>query len=373
VRNFPKAFYGMTLVLSLLVQSRVAADTVYVWSDDFNGTLRSFDTNGFVFVYSTGNSLNGWNGPTGLALDSVGNLYAGCPGQSIVYRFNPYGALEQSSYPNDSVSGLAFDFSGRLFETVPNYIALSATDYQSGFGYITGGRVRYTTSNLSYPVCLAFDDADNIYVANGGSDPSIEKFAHDFTDLGAFASGTNLATGLNNPWGIAFDTASNLYVANSGNNKILKIKPDGTKFVYATSTSGLNAPRGLAFDSMGNLYAANSGSGNILKFSTNGSVSVFASSLTSPTSIAIYPGLKVWSATPLKLNNPTLLSDGSFQFTFIASAGLNFSVLETTNLSQTLTNWTTVGPVAETSPGSYQFTNAQATNRRQCFYRIRSQ
>ena len=358
---------------NLLAQATVLADTVCVWSDDASGTLRSFETNGFSFVYSTGSTLNGWNGATGLALDNAGYLYAGCPGQSTVYRFSSSGFLEQSSYPNDSVSGLAFDFFGKLYETVPNYVELTATDFSSG-RYFTGPPwIRWTSAHLNFPICLAFDSTNNVYVSNLNGN-TIEKFAYDFSYLGAFASGTNGSTGIRNPWGIAFDASGNLFVANSGNNRILKVTPNGSRSVFATAAgSGLNAPHGLAFDSAGNLLVANYGSGNILKYDTNGVVSTFASGLTAPVSIVCFPGLNTWSATSLKLNPLTRMTNGFPRFSFIASAGLNFSVLTTTNLSALSSVWKNIGNAAELTAGAYEFVDTTATNSSQRFYRIRSQ
>jgi len=368
MKDYRKGLFQVMFVMILLVTGKIWADTVYVWSDDANGTIRSIGTNGTVSVYATSNTLSGWNGPTGLVLDNIGDLYAGCPGESEIIRFTPAGTIAEISYSDDSVSGLAFDSSGKLFATVPNYDALTETAYASDFGYYYGLYQSYTTSNLGCPVCLAFDGSSNIYVSNFGIN-SVERFMHDFTDLGTVASGTNTSTGINNPWGIAFDASGNLYVANSGSDTIVKIRTNGVRFVQANSTAGLNSPRGLAFDSAGNLFVANYYGGNILKLSTNGSWSVFASGLTFPTSLAIYPGLKVWSAAPLKLNNPTVLSGGTLQFSFIGSAGLDFDALATTNLSQT---WSATNPVTEISPGLYEFSDSQATNYPQRFYRVRS-
>ena len=91
------------------------ADSIYLWCDDASGSLRSFDTNGLAFTYSPSYLLTSWVGPTGLALDNVGNLYVGCPSDSGVYRFNTSGVLEESRHFNDSVSGLAFDYFGKLY------------------------------------------------------------------------------------------------------------------------------------------------------------------------------------------------------------------------------------------------------------------
>ena len=226
---------------------------------------------------------------------------------------------------------------------------------------------------------MAFDSAGNFYAANicvpffssyyPNFTNTIERFAPDFSDIGTFA------TNLNQPWGLAFGNGGNLYVANSGTsgslaNTILRILPSGRIFTFANASSGLSSPQGIAFDSAGNLYVANGGNGTIQKFTPGGVGSVFASGLNAPASIAIFPGLNVWSAKAIQLINPALLPGGVFQFGLIENAGLNFNVLSATNMATALTNWTMLGSTTEISPGQYQFIDSQPTNGGQRFYRI---
>ena len=72
------------------------------------------------------------------------------------------------------------------------------------------------------------------------------------------------------------------------------------------------------------------------------------------------------------LTGARVLSGGALQFGFTNTPGVSFSVLATTNLSLPLTNWTMLGGVTEISPGQFQFTDPQATNYPQRFYRVRS-
>jgi sugar lactone lactonase YvrE len=376
-----KNFVQLALVLAVLLLNSInaRADTVYVWSND--GTIQKFATNGVGSLVT--NNLSGWNGPVGLALDNVGNLYVGVPDESYIWRFTPDNTRSLIGYI-DSISGLAFDSTGNLFATIPNYTEILKLDYGQGYGYYFGASTNYSQSHLSYPINLAFDSVGNIYVANNTNanpysflsspspyDNTIEKFSTNFTDLSTFA------TSLNNPSGLAFDSGWNLFVANSGTNgslknTIIKFTTGGVSSTFATASNGLNSPQGLAFDSAGNLYVANSGNGTIEKFTPDGTGSVFASGLNSPTSIAIFPGLKLWSATTIKLANPKTMPSGVFQFDFIDNAGLAFTVLGTTNVSISLTNWTALGGITEVSPGQYQFTDPQATNNPQRFYRVHS-
>jgi len=66
------------------------------------------------------------------------------------------------------------------------------------------------------------------------------------------------------------------------------------------------------------------------------------------------------------------LTNGAFQFAFTNNPGAIFGVLATTNLSQPSSNWTALGGITELSPGQFQFTDAQATNTPQRFYRLRA-
>jgi hypothetical protein len=76
----------------------------------------------------------------------------------------------------------------------------------------------------------------------------------------------------------------------------------------------------------------------------------------------------------LPLLNPTRLGDGSFQFAFANLAGMPFSVRASTNMALPLNVWSNLGPVLETPPGSgqFQFTDPQAANFLQRFYRVKS-
>ncbi|MBE0540341.1 MAG: hypothetical protein IH623_03055 [Verrucomicrobia bacterium] len=123
------------------------------------------------------------------------------------------------------------------------------------------------------------------------------------------------------------------------------------------------------------LYVANSGNGTIQWFTPAelGTVipgTVIVSNLTSPTSIAIYPGLGLWK-TPSALSKPTVLPGSVFQFSFNHMVGTSFSVLASTNPSVSPNAWTELGHVTEIWPGQFQFTDLQATNFSKRLYRVR--
>src|ERR1017187_1647638 len=78
------------------------------------------------------------------------------------------------------------------------------------------------------------------------------------------------------------------------------------------------------------------------------------------------------TVTAIRLTNATSLPSGAFQFTFTNTPDMSFIVYSTTNLSAPFSNWIVLFGPKEVSPGQYQFTDPQATNCSQRFYRIRS-
>jgi hypothetical protein len=78
------------------------------------------------------------------------------------------------------------------------------------------------------------------------------------------------------------------------------------------------------------------------------------------------------SAAPIQISGAEILSDGSFQLSFSNLIGASFHVLASTNIALPASNWPTIGPAVETPPGSgrFQFTDPQATNLTQRYYRV---
>jgi hypothetical protein len=64
---------------------------------------------------------------------------------------------------------------------------------------------------------------------------------------------------------------------------------------------------------------------------------------------------------------------GNFQFSFTNSPGASFTVWATTNLGVPLSEWENVGAPTEISAGQYQFSDPQAAEYSQRFYKVRQQ
>ena len=78
------------------------------------------------------------------------------------------------------------------------------------------------------------------------------------------------------------------------------------------------------------------------------------------------------SPTPILLTHLRKLETGAFQFEFRNTPGLIFSVLSAADLAIPLSDWPTLGSAAENTPGHYHFTDPQAAQDLQRFYRVRS-
>jgi len=76
--------------------------------------------------------------------------------------------------------------------------------------------------------------------------------------------------------------------------------------------------------------------------------------------------------SPIQLTSATLLPDGGFQVLFTNTPNKGFTALFTTDLTLPLSDWTVLGPVTESAPGQYQFTDLQAVDSPNRFYRVSS-
>jgi len=273
-------------LLGLLFSTIMHADTIFVTCPgglfgSNNGKIMSFDSTGNGVVFASG-----LVGPSGIAFDSSGNLYAANSFTETIDKFDSSGSRTVFASGNGltlsgvwNPKGITFDNNGNLY--VANLIVgLTINGIPSeNEGWIekfssNGTDLGVFASGLNYPKGLAFDSGGNLYTADNGS---IKKFDSS-------GNGTVFASGLVDTIGLAFDNSGNLYVADYGCGTIVKFDPSGNEMVFA---SGLNAPKGLAFDSGGNLYAADYGNGTITKFDPSGNGTVFASGLNCPYFITV--------------------------------------------------------------------------------------
>lgn len=111
-------------------------------------------------------------------------------------------------------------------------------------------------SPLIKPVTVIPTLDDQAFILSDMQANSIFRMEYDgtLTLLHDLASTNNL---LNWPDGMAFDQDDNLFVANLGDDKIIKIDPQGNATVFFDDPLLVREPGGIAIDGSGNLFVAN--------------------------------------------------------------------------------------------------------------------
>jgi sugar lactone lactonase YvrE len=187
--------------------------------------------------------------PTGLGVDSAGNVYVADTLNSTIRKIATNGQVS-------TIAGQVMSFS---------------------FVNANG-----TSALFNRPFSVAVDSAGNIYVADKDNSV-IRKITPigDVSTLAGLPGSTGSADGVGSaarfdlPYGVAVDSLGNVYVADTGNSLIRKVAPDGT----TTTVSGITATSyGLAADAANNVYVADSTTRVIYKITPTGTVSVLAGS-----------------------------------------------------------------------------------------------
>jgi Regulator of chromosome condensation (RCC1) repeat/Bacterial Ig-like domain (group 2) len=225
----------------------------------------------------------------GLVFDSAGDLYAAenrnnwgiTPDGPFVSKTTPQGTRTifagQGVFGN--VTALAVDASGSTLYVADGdgYGAALGTLPPYGLNLVWkvdrhGAATRFVTG-INNPTGLAFDSANNLYVASF-NDRAIYKFSPAGAALGAFVTGLPASS-----YGLVFDASGNLYVAgafvaSSNGSQVFKVTPAGQVSVFVNAAP-LTTPSSLVFDTSGNLYVSYYDSLKILQVAPNGSYIVF--------------------------------------------------------------------------------------------------
>jgi uncharacterized protein (TIGR03437 family) len=254
------------------------------------------------------------NGPSGVAVDSAGNLYIAdylnvrirkvsngvittVAGNGTQWFGGDNGPATSAQlwYP----SGVAVDSAGNLyvadtFNHRIRKISNGVITTVAGGGPSLGDNGPATSAQVLYPYGVAADSTGNLYIADTGHN-RIRKVSNGVITTVA-GNGTCCFSGDNGPAngaqvyfpeGVAVDSAGDLYIADNVNNRIRKVSNGVISTVAGTGTEGfsgdngpatsaqLNHPAGVAVDSAGNLYIADT-SNNLIRKVSEGVISTVA-------------------------------------------------------------------------------------------------
>ena len=292
-----------------------------------NGTIRKITPGGVVSTFAgTAGAVGSADGagaaasfhvPSGVATDSVGNIYVADLGNSTIRKVTPGGVVSTlagsprvagiADGPGVAAGfnrprGVATDKAGNVYVADTDnatirritpagvVITFAGTAGMYGSTDTAGG-----TPSFSSPYGLATDSAGNVYVADQDNN-TIRKITPTgvvttLAGSAGVAGSTDTTVGtpsFNQPWGLATDATGNVYVADSINYIIRKITPVGVVTTLAGtagnygSSNGTGAAAsfsnltGITTDSAGNVYVADSGNNTIRKITPAGVVSTFA-------------------------------------------------------------------------------------------------
>jgi sugar lactone lactonase YvrE len=213
-----------------------------------------------------------FDSPEGLALAANGDLYVADAGNEATRRITSDGQVTTPT-PDDEVgpSDLAFDPTGNLYAVEAAYSHVHRTK-PDGTDILFAGDApglkdgRGTDAAFNAPTGVAADGEGGIYVADTGNN----RLRHVTPDR---VVTTLDVTGLSAPSDLVVAPDKTLYVTEAGRHRISKITPEGT---ISTLVDGLKSPRGLAMDRHGNLFVADTGNHRICKVTPDGTLSVLA-------------------------------------------------------------------------------------------------
>ena len=220
--------------------------------------------------------------PSGVAVDSAGNMYIADTNNHRIVKMNSSGTVVaawgskgsgqgQFKYPQ----GVAVAPTGEVFvcDTANNRIQVldSSGTYLRQWGSRGSG-----DSQFDWPLSIAVDGT-NVYVADTGQYRSgdgyghvVKKFLYDGTFVAKWG-GHGSANGLFDcPSGIAVGT-NYVYVVDTWNQRVQYFNKAGTYLGQFTHSS-LRWPTRCCVDSSGYVYVTNTNGDNYLKFSATGTL-----------------------------------------------------------------------------------------------------
>ncbi len=290
------------------------------------------------------------NGPAGVAVDTLGNIYIADSLNQRVRKVTANGiiatvagtgvaadsgdGLPPTSTALDAPQGLFLDTTGALW--IDEYFGERVRRLTSGGTILTmvgsgaagfnGDSRPAISAQLQAPGEAAVDAAGNLYIADSGNN-RIRKVTPSGIISTVAGSGSPGFSGdggqatyaqLNLPRGVAVDNAGNLYIADTNNNCVRMVQPGG---LIATVAGGnvnpLSLPGSVMVGSDQNIYIADTGNHRIVMLTPAGDLSTIAG-----TGAAGFSG-DGGGSLAAQFNNPAALAMDTAGAIYVADSGNN--------------------------------------------------
>ena len=372
-----------------------SAGNLYI-ADTANHRIREVAVGAGNISTVAGNGTAGYSGdngpasaaelhsPVGITFDSAGNLYIADQGNGVIRKVNPSGTItsvagnNEVGYSGDNgpatqatlyaPSGVALDSTGNLYiaDTGNNRIrevntsGIITTIAGNGTAGYSGDNGPATGASLNQPSAVIAGSSGVLYVADTANHVirqvsaagTITTIAGNGTAAYTGDGGPATSASLHAPGGVAVDGSGNLYIADSGNNAIRLVPPGGSiATVVGTGTIGfsgdggpaaaalLDAPRSVAFDALGNLYLSDQGNQRIREVNTPAGSVMFPTTQAGATSAAVTVPLQVnTSGTTISSIAAPASENGKQEYAVTATGcALNTALAEGTVCNVTVT------------------------------------
>jgi Bacterial Ig-like domain (group 3)/MBG domain (YGX type)/NHL repeat len=244
--------------------------------------------------------------PSGLAVDSNGNLYLADANDEVVREVSVNGVISTvagdgnegfggdggpaTSAQLDTPTGVAVDGNGNIYiaDTLNNRIrevsgGTITTIAGTGVAGFSGDGGAAASAELDQPAAVAVDSKGNIYIADTDnnrireiSGGSINTVAGDGQQGYSGDGGTATAAALNSPTGLTLDGAFNIYIGDTANERVRMVTfaTGDISTIAGTGVRGFNgdgsalstelaSPSGVYVDSSGTVYVADSDNNRI--------------------------------------------------------------------------------------------------------------
>ncbi len=189
--------------------------------------------------------------PTDVAFDSAGNLYIVEYGNNLIRKVDTTGKIST--------------FAGN-----------GKADYSGVAGPSPGDGGPATSAEIPFPLSVAVDRGDNVFIGNSGAVRRVDTSGKISTPVALSGAG------------LAFDSPGNLYISDTNGTAIHEWTLGGAVSVAVGGAYGFSGdggpatqaaiafPSGVAVDAKGNLYFADKTNNRVRKVDTKGVITTFA-------------------------------------------------------------------------------------------------